>query len=371
MGSRQATPAPAGRARSVYERPVATTSPTTDRVLPALTPSVLTLLLTSAVVLSLAGRTYETAGGAAAWWGAWVVAAGIALLGSFRSALPAVPVRGVGVLWLLAGALGGALLGRHALLALMAAWVDFPADHPGLPGLGQGDLALLVALLLPTVSVALASRLRSPRPALLVPALLRLAPVLVLLVPAVASGFSAPKAPPEPAAGMPALLVMAGLLWATVLPGSGTLPLSTRRPVMHHWMPRLLTVGVLVGLPTLLLAYSGEDLRRTGGVPLAQPGRRLFGYWGGEVGAGMECAVLLVAAGVLLVLCARIAARSLPRLRSGIFPALALAAGLCAAWLPPTALLAGAALTGWLAVLWGIEPDGIAPPPLLEVGDDR
>ena len=201
-------------------------SPTTDRVLPALTPAVLALLLTSAVVFALAGRTYEIAGGTAAWWGAWIIAAGIALLGSFRSALPAVPVRGVGVIWLMAGALGGALLGRHALLALMAAWADFPADHPGLPGLGQGDLALLAALLLPMLPVALASRLRSPRPALLVPALLGLAPVLVLLVPAVMSGFSLPKTSPEPAGGVPALLVAAGLLWATVLPGSGTLPPS-------------------------------------------------------------------------------------------------------------------------------------------------
>ncbi|MCO4771451.1 MAG: hypothetical protein KDA24_15570 [Deltaproteobacteria bacterium] len=344
---------------------MATTS-TADHALPALTPSVLALLLSCSVVIGLSGRTFEASGGAGPWWGVWLLAAGAALVASFRSALPAIPGKAVGAIWLLAGALGGAILGRHALLSLMGAWGDLAVDAAALPGLAAGDLLLVAALLLPSFPIALASRLRSPRPALLLLSLVGLVPLLILLGPVLADGVPTPATPPDPSAALSALTVPAALLWITVLPGPASLPLSARRPLLHHWLPRLLTAAVLVGLPAVLLHASGRALREAGALPLGEPGRRLFGRWGFEVGAGMECLVAVVAALVVLVLCARIAARSLPRLRSGVFPAMALAAGLCAAWLPPSLLLAGAALTGWIAVLWGVEPDGVTPPPLME-----
>jgi hypothetical protein len=289
------------------------------------------------------------------------------VLASFRSALPAVPGRGGGVLWLLAGALGGGLLARHALVSLMGAWVDFAADAAMVPGLGQGDLLVLAALVVPSLVLAFASRLRSPRPALLVPALVGLIPLVVVLAPALSRGLPTHSTRLDLPGGVAALLAPASLLWATTLPGPAALPLSRRRPLLHHWLPRLLAAAVLVGLPAVLLGLGGKSLRAPGElVALAAPARRVFGPYGAEVGAGLECLVTLVALHVLLVLCARVAARSLPRLRSGVFPGLAMAAGLVAAWMPPSPLVLGAAVAGWTAVLWGIEPDGVAPPPLLE-----
>lgn len=323
------------------------------------------MLLSSAVVLSLAGRTFQSAESAAGWWGAWALAAVAAGLASFRSALPAIPGRGVGVLWLLAGAFGGGLLGRHALVAWMGSWTEFSVDAATVPGLSQGDVVLLVALLVPSLFIALASRLRSPRPALLLPALLGLVPLILLLGPVFADGLPTPKSRPSPALGVSAFVVPAALLWATTLPGPAALPLSARRPLMHHWLPRLLSMAVLAGLPGVLLV--GSRLSNTAElVALSEPGRRLFGRYGTEVGAGMECFLTLIALHVLLVLCARVAARSLPRLRSGVFPGLAFAAGLLAAWTPPGLLLAGSALAGWTAVLWGVEPDGAPPPSPIE-----
>lgn|GEM_PF-1532174 len=342
---------------------MATTSPTTDRALPAITPSALALLLSSAVVLAVGGRSMAGASGFAAGWGTWCLAAGIALIASFRSTLPAVPGRGGGVLWIGAGVLGGALLARHALVSLMGAWTDFSVDAGTAPALSQGDSLVLAALLAPSLVIALASRLRSPRPGLLVPALLGLAPLLLLVLPMASRGVPAANLRPDVAGGFSAITIPAALLWATTLPGPAALPLSTRRPLLHHWLPRLLGVAVLVGLPLLLLTGARPPVEL---VSLEGPGQSLFGRYGGEVGAGMECFVTLVALHVLLVLCARVAARSLPGLRSGIFPALALGTGLSAAWIPAPILLAGAALTGWAAVLWGIEPEGAGSPPMLE-----
>ncbi len=330
-----------------------------------MTPAVLAALLSSVVVLSLAGRTFQSAGSAAGWWGAWVLAAGFCGLASFRSALPAVPGRGGGVLWLVAGAFGGGLLGRHALVAWMSSWTEFSVDAATIPGLTLGDMVLLVALLVPSIVIALASRLRSPRPALLLPALFGLVPLVLLAAPEFVDGLPTPKSRPDPRLGVSSLAVVAALLWATTLPGPAALPLSTRRPWMHHWLPRLLSMAVLIGLPGVLLVGS-QLSHSTEVVALGDLGRRVFGRYGSEVGAGIECLLTLVALHVLLVLCARVAARSLPRLRSGVFPGLALAAGLLAAWAPPNVLITCSALAGWIAVLWGVEPDGAAPPSPIE-----
>lgn len=336
-----------------------TTTSATERALPGATPSALALLLGCGLVLAVAGRSMESQD-ASAWWGAWVVAAGVSFLASFRSALPGVSARPVGLLWLLAGTFAGGWLARHGLLALMQAWADLPVDAPTVPFLSRGDLLVLGALFLPSVVVALASRLRSPRPALLLPALLGVVPVLVALGPLAGDGV-VPKARPAPGVSLTPL----ALLWITTLPGPGALPLAKSRALLHHWLPRVVSVLTLAGLPMLLLALTGRSLRDLDAIPLAEAGARAFPY-GWEIGGGLECAVALVTAQVLLVLCARVASRSLPSLRSGVFPALALAAGLAAAWLPPDALLLGAAVTGWSAVLCGFEPDRNTPPLLPE-----
>jgi len=340
-----------------------TTTSATERALPGPTPSALALLLGCGLVLAVAGRAMAGVDGGAAWWGLWVIAGGVSFLGSFRSALPGLSARPVGVLWLAAGALAAGWLARHGLLALMQAWADLPVDAPTVPALTLGDLIVLGALFVPSVVIALASRLRSPRPALLLPALLGVVPVLVALVPLVDRGV-VPDVRPAPAPD--ALLAPLALLWITTLPGPGALPLAKSRPLLHHWVPRLVSVATLVGLPMLLLALTGRSLRDLDAVPLAEAAAHTFRPFGWEVGGGLECAVSLVAAQVLLVLCARVASRSLPFLRSGVFPALALAAGLVAAWVPPDLILLGAAITGWGAVLCGFEPDRNTPPLLPE-----
>ena len=346
---------------------MSTTSPATDRALPAVTPSVLALLLSAGVFLATAGRTLVAAGSAPGWWAAWIAAAVIALLASFRHALPAGPGPVGGGLWLVAGVCGAALLGRHAVDSLIVAWADFPADESTLPFLDLGDTLLLVALVVPAIVQGMASRLRAQRPALLLPTLFGLIPLLVVMVP-----FLSPSrlgnAPPSPTwGGLDPLLVPLALLWATTLVGPAALPLSSRRAIAHHWAPRLLSSAALAGIPALLLALGGiAGVQRAGGVPLALPGRKLFGTWGFETGAGLEVAVALGAAWALIVLCARVAARSLPRLRSGIFFVLALAAALTAAWTPLPVLLAVSGGVGWLAVLWGTEPEGAGPPPLVD-----
>lgn len=348
---------------------MSTTSPATDRALPLLTPSVLALLLSAGIFLTLAGRTLSATGSTAGWWAAWISAAVVAFLASFRHALPAVPGRAGGGIWLIAGVLGAALLGRHAVDSLIAAWADFPADESTLPGLDLGDSVLLVALVLPAVAHGMASRLRAPRPALLLPGLIGLIPLLVVLVPfLVPGGLGFRESSPRPEwAGATSWLLPAALLWATTLPGPAALPLSSRRPFAHHWAPRLLGAGALAALPwVLLLIVGGANVRRAATVQLTAPGRRLWGAWGHETGAGLECAVALFAAYVLIVLCARVAARSLDRLRSGVFVLLAAAAGLVAAWTPLSILITATGIVGWLAVLWGTEPEGAAPPPLVE-----
>lgn len=353
----------------VYQSLVSTTSPMTDRALPAITPSVLALLLSSGLFLTLSGRSLDMAGGGAAWLAIWCAAAVIAFALSFRHTLPALPGRLGGAAWLLAAATGGALLGRHAVDSLLVAWADFPADEPALPGLDLGDTFLLVALAVPTLVQGLASRLRAPRPALLLPGFLGLGALLVVLVPfLVPGGLALRGAPPAPTMdSMGALVVPAALLWVTTLVGPAALPLSSRRAVAHHWAPRLLGALTLAALPAILLAIGGaKGVRAASQVSLSTPARRLFGSYGSEIGAGMECAIVLIAACALIILCARIAARSLPALRSGIFVVVAITSALLAAWLPMHVLILGAATTGWVAVLWGTEPEGAAPPPLVD-----
>ncbi len=341
----------------------------TDRALPAITPSVLAMLLSSGVFLTLAARSRSVAGTSEAWLGAWGIAAVVALLSSFRHALPALPGKVGGFTWLLAAATGAALVGRHAVDSLLGAWTDFPADESTLPGLDFGDSVLLVALVVPTLVTGLASKLRAPRPSLLLPGLFGLGVLLVLLVP-----FLTPFGPalrgevPSPGVGSTSsFLVAAALLWVTTLPGPAALPLSSRRPLAHHWTPRLLGAATLVAIPALLLTLGGASgVKRAAQVQLTSPGARLFGRYGAEVGAGMECAVSLLAAYVLIVLCARVAARSLPGLRSGIFVVVAIAASLIAAWMPIQMLVVVTGVSGWLAVFWGTEPEGAAPPPLVD-----
>ncbi len=354
----------------VYQSLVSTTSPMTDQALPAITPSVLAILLAAGVFLTQAWRSLEMAGSAPAWMGIWAAAAVIAFAASFRHALPALPGRLGGVSWLLAGATGGALVGRHALDGLLQAWAQLSADEATLPGLDLGDLVLLVALATPALIHGLASRLRAPRPALLLPGLLALVAMAVVLVP-----FLAHMAPQRrgslPSFDLDApgvLIVPAVLLWATTLVGPAAMPLSSRRAIAHHWAPRVLGALTLVALPAVLLAVGGpRGLEAGRAVQLSVPGARLFGPYGAEIGAGIECLVALVAAHVLILLCCRIAARSLPGLRSGIFVVVAVAAGLCSAWMSLHLLLVSALATGWVAVLWGTEPEGAAPPPLVDV----
>lgn len=334
---------------------MSTTSPATDHALPAVTPGVLALLLGAIAALAGAGPSVDDVGSAGAWIGLWVAGAVLALLGSLRPLLPPVAGPLPGLAWLAAGSLGGALLGRHAVRSFLAAYEDFAADHLVLPGLDQADGLLLLALLIPAGVIGLASRLRSPQPALLLPALLGLAPVVVL---AVGAGGRSPRVVEPAAPELAALLVPAALVWAVALPGPAALPLSGRRWLAHKVAPRVLGAAAVLAVPLLLLA-ARSDLEA--GVPTQNAGVRVFGAWGGETAAGIECFGTLVALHVLLVLCARTAARSLPWLRSGVFPLLAAAAALLAAWTPIALLVPATAAAGWLAVALGAESETSRP----------
>jgi hypothetical protein len=333
---------------------MATTSSTTDRALPAATPVVLALLFAATIVLATGPASHRDAG-PAAWLGGFVAAAFAGLVAGFRHVLPAAPGKLSGWVWLGAAACGCALIGRHALRAFVAAWPDFPASGGVLPALDLGDLSLLIALSLPALLLGLAGRLRRRRPALLLPASVGLVPLVSILL----KPRSGPVAPEWPAllVALPPL----SLSWALALIGPAALPLSGKRPLLHHYLPPLVGAFMIVGLPMWLLAGSKHS-RALSPVLLEPIASRGWLPHPQHVAPALEVLLCLIGALALLVLASRVAARSLAWLRSGVFPVIAVAAGLLSAWCSTDQLTVLAASFGWVAVLLGTEPEGAGVP---------
>jgi hypothetical protein len=330
------------------------------RTIPAPTPGLLALLLGVAGVLPVAGRAWGPEGGGRSFLLGFGVAAALALLARLRMTLPAIPGPFAGPLWLLAGTVGAALLGRHAVESFAISAAELPLSARVLGDLDLGDAGLLALLVLLSLVPATLGLLRRPRPGLGLLAALVLLPLLVLL----GASSSAPGRILSNDGDLRAALAAAGvastLSWSLVLAGPEALPLDALRPLWHGWLPRLLGPLALLGLPLWLLAVHGSGpLLAADEVVLDLPADRSFPPWGDRVGAGIEFLISVAAALSVLLLCARVAARRIAPLRGAILPPLAAAAGLLAALVPLPQLLVATAVSGWMAVLCGGE---VRPP---------
>ncbi len=326
----------------------------------AATPALLAACTGASAVLAVVARTQGDAG-APAWRAAWCITGVVAGMAFLRGRLPSLWGRNDGfskaaLWWLFAGVSGAALVGRHALDALLRTAVEVGFSAPLLGRWDLGDLSLLALTLLVAAPVALGGLLRRPRPELLTPALLGLVPLVVVIAAAqlrpVRDGLDFAVAGAFPLVG-----TMLALAWAPALAGPAALPLQANRRITHHLLPPLVAVATLVALPLWLeRSQGGSGLFGPDGVVLDLPAAGHFGLFGDRVGAGLECLASLMAMVIILLLCCRIAARRMPSLRSWVIPvfggfAVALSAGLSHA-----DLLVLAGVFGWGAVLLGAEP---------------
>lgn len=318
----------------------------------ALTPPAVAALLGCAAVLATADRSREALDGYGSWPTLWLLAGVAAGLAALRATLPVVGSRVAGTLWLPATAAGAALLARHGLGAATQAVPDFAESAPLMPGLNQGEGALLALLAALTLPMGLFHRLRSPRPAVLLPALIAL---VLVAVPLVVGGLGSRPVTWTGAPGGLALSNGLALAWLPALVSPAAMAFPPGRAA-SRWVGLALVSGAAVAGLGYGLAATGA-LRGDGAPALLSYDAARLGYWGREIGAGLEAGVALVVASVVILLGVRIAARSFPRMRSGAIPLLALAAALLVAWVPYRLLCLFALGCGWLAVAVGSERD--------------
>jgi hypothetical protein len=321
---------------------------------PAASPALIAGLLGIGALLPTAGHSLRLAEGGGAWVAAWAAVFGLGLLATMRRRLPSVQHPAAGVLWQLAGIFGAAVLLRHASGALGLSAAEAPWSMGPVAGLDLADWAVLGGLVLLCVPAGIFHVLRAKRPGLLVPSAVGIS---LMMAPLVAAGPRLDRLTwtvDDP--WMQALPAACALAWTAALVGPAALPLRARRTMTDRVAPRLMLGLVHVGGPILLIAASGlQRLQLAGPAVLGPSGRAAWGGNGLRVAAGLEVAVCLLAALVVVVLCARVSAHWMPQLRSGAVPAMALAAGLAAGWISGANLLVLAGFAGWIAILVGLE----------------
>lgn len=329
-------------------------SATPPPTMPLVSPSLIAGLLGVGAVLPLAARSLRTAGNDGAWMTAWAGALGLALLATMRRRWPSWEHPAAGTAWQLAGILGAAVLLRHGADTLLIAVAEAPWSLGPLLGLDLGAWTLLTALLLLCLPAGFLHVLRVVRPGLLAPSLVGLAGVVIVLVWGGGGGpVPRPSLDGDP---LGALVIAATLAWTAALVGPAALPLRAVRSLPDRAAPRIVLALAHLALPIALLASAGGARRLLGGSAALSPaGRQAWGRYGGEIGAGVETVVCLLAALLVVVLAARVSARRMPGLRSAVVPIMAAAAGLMAGWLPQGTLLIAALVAGWSAVLLGPE----------------
>jgi hypothetical protein len=316
--------------------------------------TVLATALSFAVVLSVSQRTVAMAGHGSVWMAACWLGAALALLAILRRTLPIAPVMVSAPLWWIAGVLAAAVLGRHALDSLSIAAAELPITSQVVGSVDLGDL-LLWALMLVAIQASAGSRsARRPGPRLGIALVVMLLPAVVLL----AMNFETsrmrvsllePMWTGAPWRSAAALSWVLAVVTCEKERAAGRLGLAT-------WLPPLVGCALLVALPWWLLAsHGGAGLSRVDGAFFLHSGGRVFGYYGGRVGAGIETLVTLAGIVGLLVFSARwpLVARLFGAWERLV--AISLSA-LAAALVPLPDLFMLAALIGWIAVIMGLPP---------------
>ena len=314
----------------------------------------LALSLAAAVVLALSQRALLFSGHGSVWMASCWIGSGLALLAVVRRALPSAPSRLSAPIWWVAGILGAAVLSRHVLDSLSIAAAEMPATMPVVGPFDLGDLVLWGVLLL---AITASAGLRSGgRPGLrLGIALIALALPALLLV---GMNFDLSRMRTsllEPNWDGAPGKTAAALSWVLALVTCSK-ERAARRLGMATWLPPLVGCAVLVLLPFWLLAtHGGAGLARVDGSFLLLPGARVFGMYGGRVGAGIEAAITLGGLVGLLAFSARwsLASRLLGSLESVVAVS---CCALAAALVPLPHLIMLAALVGWIAVIMGLPP---------------
>ncbi|MBJ93504.1 MAG: hypothetical protein CMP23_03415 [Rickettsiales bacterium] len=313
----------------------------------------LAAVLATAVVFSMAERSYLITSSTAQWLAAFVVAAGVGLLAGLRRLLPPVSTALAQPLLWLAGVLTVAVMGRHLVdsLAIAAAELPISASLPGGFDLGDGLLWLVLV-----VGLGLSGGFEPPKSRsglrLALGLALLLAPAWILVamtlqparLDAVWPGLDFVGAPWQP---------LLALAWVFALMGCERERLAGRRGIAT-WGPMLFAVGLIVFIPICLLELKVTSaLTREPGAVLMRPGAVVFGYFGGRVGAGLEAAATLAGALSVLVFSARwrLAAGVLGRAELIVAATLAVLAVACFS-LPHLILLAS--LLGWSSVIMGL-----------------
>jgi hypothetical protein len=254
--------------------------------------------------------------------------------------------------WWIAGVLAAAVLGRHALDSLSIAAAELPMTTQLIGPVDLGDL-LLWALMLVAIQASAVSRSdRRPGPGLGIALVVMLVPAVVLIL----MNF-------EPSRMRVSLLepMWTDVPWRSAAALSWVLAVVTcekeraaARLGLATWFPPLVGCVLLIALPWWLLASHGAaGLSRVDGAFFLHSGGRVFGYYGGRVGAGIETLVTLAGVVGLLVFSARwsVASRLLGAWERLV--AISLSA-LAAALLPLPNLFILAALIGWIAVIMGL-----------------
>jgi len=323
--------------------------------------AVLATSLAFAVVLSL-GERYLLDRSEPVWMLASWLTAGLALLAVLRRAIPRGPAELSGPLCWIAGLLGAAIFGRHALESLSIAAAELPISMSVLGPFDLGDLILWCLMLLAVEAGGGRRSNRSPGIRLGIALLVLLLPTLALLVLQVDSArMSFAQLDPWRACGdcgdrLPGLAgISLALAWTLALVdcakerAAGRLGIAT-------WLPPIFGCLLLIVLPWWLMSgHAGSALYRVEGSFFARPAGYVFGLYGVRVGAGMETLVSLGGILGLLVFSARWPLMTKLLGAWERFVAVSLSA-LAAALLPLTSLLTLAALVGWLAVVVGLPP---------------
>jgi len=327
-------------------------------VLSILKPVCLGLLLGAGALLAVGGRSLTAAGHSSPWLFAWLLAGLVVFsVGLRRSALP-VPSVLRGSLWLAAGVAGAALLGRHFIEGLTRSAAEVPWSIAVLASVDLADLAFLLVFVTSLALLALDEPWQVGSRGLDV--VVSLVGLALLTLVALSLQASRPRSVAVDDAGLslPLLVVALSLAWIGAMVGPdprepGPVPFAIRRI-----SGLLASSAVMVaGSRWLLLVHGDSRLLRADGLFLARPGTEVFGFWGDRMGAGLEGIVCLLAAVVVVVHTSRLAARSLPRLTGAVLPLAGLCAAVMAAVVPLVILVPVAGVSGWLALVVGVESE--------------
>ncbi|MEE2827585.1 MAG: hypothetical protein VX498_00235, partial [Myxococcota bacterium] len=175
-------------------------------------------LLGSGLFLASASISRQAAGNHGAWLGAWAAVSAVVLLAVLRQRLPSLPILGswcAPPLWLAAGLLGAALLGKQAVEGLSLAAADLALSSSRLPGLDLAECLLLGSLLVLLLPSLLLGRLSVGLLPLRLLSLLGLALLLVGAVSAALRGsFASVPNPSLPEMDRRMILSLAALSWS-------------------------------------------------------------------------------------------------------------------------------------------------------------